>query len=216
MMSTLGLLSRLLDNIQKSTKTLLKTRVLKLVELLILVALILGIAGGIESSSSIAKGSYNPNNLVKAGIALFIISFVAIVVATIMVAFYVSHADKGEKRIFVAVAISIPFILVRLIYSIMVTYTHVRIFNQLTGSPTALLCVALLEEFIVVIIYEGIGVTLPKVPKPLPDSTTTSQSQGGGGNVVVRVLKRTVIGKAVTYAMEKHQSKDDIETVERK
>ncbi|RDW88755.1 hypothetical protein BP6252_00787 [Coleophoma cylindrospora] len=165
MMSTTGLLSRLLGNIQKSTDTFLKTQMLQLVELVIIVALILGIVGGVQSSSGIAQGSYHPNGLNKVGIALFIASFAAIVLATIALTFSVAHADQGEKRILVAVAISLPFMLVRLFYSIMVTYTTDKTFNQLTGSVTVLLCVALIEEFIIVVIYEVVGLTLPQVPK---------------------------------------------------
>ncbi|RDW94675.1 hypothetical protein BP5796_00438 [Coleophoma crateriformis] len=227
MMSTTALLSRLLGNIQKSTNTFLKTRMLQLVELVILVALILGIVGGIQSSNGIAQGSYHPNALNKVGVALFIACFAVIVMATIALSFSVAHADQGEKRILAAVAISLPFMLVRLIYSIMVTYTTAKAFNQLTGSVTVLLCVALIEEFIIVVIYEAVGVTLPKVPKlqprqgqPLSSSDGTAsrpstRRHGGADNIALRIAKRTIVGRLVTAAMDSHHSKNDIEMGQR-
>lgn len=52
LLATLGLLSRALDSINKSHSTLVKSSVLKLIELVMTVALILGIVGGINASDS--------------------------------------------------------------------------------------------------------------------------------------------------------------------
>jgi hypothetical protein len=46
-----------------------------------------------------------------------------------------------------AVVLAIPFLLVRLVYSIFSTFTHNKSFNLLSGSVTILLCTALIEEF---------------------------------------------------------------------
>ncbi|HEX4172274.1 MAG TPA: hypothetical protein VHY82_07325, partial [Acetobacteraceae bacterium] len=131
MLATLGLLSRLLDNINRTHRTLINTRILKFIELIIMVALILGIVGGVNASDNLTSsgGKYTPGSLSKAGTALFIVCYVAIVICTILIFFSISHASHGEKRIFFAVALALPFLLVRLVYSIMSSLVNNQHFN---------------------------------------------------------------------------------------
>ena len=77
----------------------------------------------------------------------------------------ISHAEPGEKRVLLAVAASSPFLLVRLIYASIYDYGLDYDFSALDGSVTVLLCMALLEEIAIVVMYEGVGVTLRKVPE---------------------------------------------------
>ena len=74
----------------------------------------------------------------------------------------VSHAEAGEKRILSAVAASLPLLLIRLIYASVYTFGNSRRFSALSGSVTILLCMALLEEMAIVLIFEGVGLTLRK------------------------------------------------------
>ncbi|KAH8588185.1 hypothetical protein B0O99DRAFT_477940, partial [Bisporella sp. PMI_857] len=165
-LAALGLLSRLLESINKSKHTLLNTRMLKFIELVVLVGLILGIVGGINAGSDYqTTGIYKVSSLSKTGTILFAASYIAIVAFTLIISFSISHAEAGEKRILVAIASSLPFILVRLIYSIMSAFSHNKHFSIMNGSVTVLLCVALVEELIVVLIYETMGLTLRKVVK---------------------------------------------------
>jgi hypothetical protein len=212
---TIGLLSRLLDNINKSTHTFINTRMLKFIETIIVVGLILGIVGGVNASTSFQNtGTYQPGSLNKAGTSLFIVTYVGIVAATILISFSVSHAEKGEKRIIMAVAFSLPFLLVRLAYSIGSTFSYGKKFNLLTGNPTILLCVALLEEIIVVFAYEGTGLTLGKVVKiehpegarmihgnstefSREENMQQAQKQEKPDNVVLKIAKRSIIGRIV-------------------
>jgi hypothetical protein len=144
-----------------------------------------------------------------------IVAWVFLVIATALTSFSVSHAEHGERRLFTAVALSLPFLLVRLVYSVFSTFTTKKEFNLLDGSPTILLCVALIEEFIIVLLFEGIGLTLRKVVReehvegariiPSSDSNTYSapqqrqqqQQNGGSNNKVLKVLQYTIIGRIV-------------------
>jgi hypothetical protein len=226
MLATIGLLSRLLDSIHRSKRTFLNTHMFLLIHLLITVGLVLGIVGGINAADSyIASGfkAYTPTDLNKAGTALFIVAYFAIVIVTILTSFHVSHAEKGEKRLFMAVVLSLPLLLVRLVYSIISTFTHNYSFNLLNGSVTVVLCMALFEEFLIVAIYEGTGLTLKKVlPKePHYEATEHTSSHGsaapiqnqyaGAGqaslgqpkkeNAFLKVAKFTIIGRLVMAAM---------------
>lgn len=73
-LAALGLLSRLLDSINKSHNTLVKPNMLRIIELLVLVGLILGIVGGVDAASAYEKTlKYTPGSLNKAGTALMIV-----------------------------------------------------------------------------------------------------------------------------------------------
>ena len=220
-LAAIGLLSRLLDSIHRTKRTFLHSSMFHVIHLIIVIGLILGIVGGVNASDSyISSGfkQYTPTDLNKAGTILFIVSYIAIVTLTAVMSFHVGSAEKGEKRLFMAVALSLPFLLVRLIYSIISTFTKNKSFNLLNGSPTVVLCVALIEEFIVVALYEGTGLTLKKVPKevhfeatqqiPSHDSATPVQQQYAGAgqapreqkpeNKFLKIAKYTIIGRIVT------------------
>lgn len=134
--------------------------------LLTTVGIILAIIGGVASGDNYGStGRYVPQALSKAGLGLFIAAFVAILAVTIILSLSVSHAESGEKRILLAVALSLPLLLLRLIYSSIFTFGDKQDFSSLDGSVTILLCMALLEEIGIVLIYEGAGLTLRKAGK---------------------------------------------------
>jgi len=218
-LASLGLLSRALENINKSHRTLINTSMLKFVELIILAGLILGIVGGVNASDDFIKtGVYQPGSLNKAGTALLIVSYVAIIIATVITFFSISHAEAGEKRLIVAVAAALPFLLVRLVYSIFSTFTHNTNFNLLKGNITILLCVALIEEFVVIIIYESVGLTLHKVASVehvkgyvvagSEDPETPTQRRRGVGNMALRILKATMVGRIITSIFSSRKDRD--------
>ncbi|PSS12983.1 hypothetical protein M430DRAFT_36183 [Amorphotheca resinae ATCC 22711] len=231
-LATVGLLSRLLDGINNSHRTPVNSRIFKLIDMVILTALILSIIGGVHASDHLSQtGVYQPGPLNKAGTALYIVSFTAILIATIFVSVSISHAENGEKRILLAVAISLPFLFVRLIYSILSTFTRNKDFNVLTGNVTALLCLALLEEFAIVVIYEAIGLTLPKlqknkiyqgtlqvdsadaVPYTAPyDSQYQRQQQpsksAAVGQTALKIAKKTIIGRIVMAIIRSNRNRD--------
>jgi hypothetical protein len=70
---------------------------------------------------------------------------------------------QGDETILIAVGASIPFLLVRLVYSLMVVFAHNPDFNVLTGSVIIQAFMATLEEFIVVLLYVTAGLRAPKI-----------------------------------------------------
>ena len=224
-LATLGLLSRLIESINKTHSSVIKTPMLKVVELLVLVGLILGINGGIKASDNYTNtGIYQVSPLTKAGTALFTVSFVFIVVASLATSFSVPHAEPGEKRIMMAIAISLPFLLVRLIYSIISTFGHFKSFSLLTGSTTVLLCLAIIEEFVIVVVYEAVGLTLQKASKiqhveeqpetqgshhhvPSNDSRNY-QVPAPKQNIALRIAKKSIIGQIVMAFIPNKKDRD--------
>ena len=139
---------------------------MRLAELLITVGLILSIVGGVNAGTDFSKtGVYKTQTLSKVGLALFIVAFGILCAITAVLSQSIRHAEEGEKRILFAVAASLPFLLVRLVYSILAVFAKEKSFSLYNGNVTILLCVALLEEAVIVAIYEGVGLTLKKVSK---------------------------------------------------
>ncbi|CZS99354.1 hypothetical protein WAI453_008207 [Rhynchosporium graminicola] len=212
MFAAMGLLDRLLDTIHETHNTRIHPGITKIVHLIILIGLILGIVGGINASNAYTKalnagavGAYRPGSLSKAGSALFILSYAAVASLTIVISFYTPHAQSGEKRLLYAVAVALPFLLIRLIYSCISTFSHDKRFNLLTGDETVLLFMAYLMEICVVIAFEITGLTLRKVVVKYPVATRQTNSSNsshplqskGKGNVGLNIAKKTIIGRIV-------------------
>lgn len=96
--------------------------------------------------------------------------------------------SSGDMRLLLAVVCSIPFLLVRLIYSILSGFNiNALNFNIVTGNVLVQGFVAVMEEFVVVILYLAVGLTAPKLlradmqPKEHPRvSRITSDNQENG------------------------------------
>lgn len=158
-------------------------RHIRLAELLVTVGLILSIIGGVNAGEDFGKtGIYKTQTLSKAGLGLFIAAFVILCLILAIIVQSVQHAEEGEKRILLAVAISLPFLLVRLIYSALAVFANRRSFSLFYGDVSILLFMALLEEVIVVVIYEGVGLTLKKVKKEW-----VAEGECGSGEHMMRI-----------------------------
>lgn len=167
-----GLLGRVLGSISNSAPPLLNPTRLRIIQLIIVVGLILGIVGGNEASNSVAQtGSLQANTASQAGIGLMIAGFVLTVIATVFIARQVNHAEKGERRIVLAVVASLPFVLVRLIYSCIGTLGNDNTYKPVGGNPYIFLGMAVIEEMIAMAIFEGVGFTLRQLPKPVATGT---------------------------------------------
>ncbi|KAI2471446.1 hypothetical protein F4781DRAFT_386919 [Annulohypoxylon bovei var. microspora] len=162
-MLQLGLLGRALGSIRKTTTAFVTEQRLRLVQLIALVGLILGIVGGTQSGESYGNtGVYTISTLSQAGTGITIAAYVLLVIATVAVAMQLSYIEEGEKRLVLAVGLSLPFILVRLAYSGETVFGHNPDFSQLTGNVNVQLGMAVIMEMIVITIVEAIGMTLHK------------------------------------------------------
>ncbi|EXJ80593.1 hypothetical protein A1O3_06875 [Capronia epimyces CBS 606.96] len=155
LLATLGLLTRCTDSISNPSSTKFKAVHLRLLQLLVTIGLILCTVGGTSSTSS--SGVYKPQTTTKAGVLLYLVACLALGVIAAVTTLKVSRAPSGEKRLLWAVIIALPFILVRIVYSLIAVYSHDHSFNIITGSVTILVVMAILEEMVVVVLYLGIG-----------------------------------------------------------
>ncbi|KAI1180088.1 hypothetical protein F4777DRAFT_530919 [Nemania sp. FL0916] len=178
----LALINRVFLSIEKTERSaLFNTRNLRWAQIFVIIGVALSASGGpISASHYISTGEYEVSSLSEAGIGLTIAGFVLLVLATAVAGLKISHVESGEKRIVLAVAICLPFLLVRVIYSAVGTYNPSSSFNMLTGSIDVYLGAAVVEEIIIVAIIEAMGLTLQKQPKGDPaDSPQRSGLIGG-------------------------------------
>lgn len=231
-LATLGLLSRLVESINKTQKNMhfsFSTKHLKTIEFLMTIALILGIVGGVNAGNAASKsptGAAPTQTLSKVATAIFIVCYIATVLSTIITSLSISHAEEGEKRLLLAISLSLPFLAIRLIYSCIATFTTNKHFSLLTGSAWILLFVALLPELVVVVFYETTGLTLRAIPKDVhgnhqavgsvssADHFVDGPAAPKQDNVFLRIAKRTIIGRLVmAFIPSTKEKRSDVEMV---
>jgi hypothetical protein len=206
---SLGLLSRTVDSINKSHHTSVTKVHLRIIQLVLLIGLIIGIVGGIDAVNAFnSTHVYTSGTKSKAGNVIFIVCYVLIVIAAIIISFSVSHADSGERRILMAVAAALPFLLVRLVYSAISVLAGVSSFSSVTGNVTILLIMGYVMELIPVLIYEAAGLSVPKIkpvfesiPLTSPDDSSASHHDINkpyaqpSQSTAVRLAKKTILGR---------------------
>jgi hypothetical protein len=153
--ATIGLLSRCADSLGQVSSGIFSAIHFRILQLLITVGLILCIVGGTNSTSS--TGVYQPQSETKVGVVLYVVAFIAIAAISGVTAAKLSNAPSQDKRLVWAVLIALPFIFVRLVYSLISVYSHNHNFNLLTGSVAIRVVMAVLEEMAVVVLYLAIG-----------------------------------------------------------
>jgi hypothetical protein len=128
-------------------------------QLLVTIGLILGVVGGITTDNNWGStGSYQPDSIQKASVVIFIASWVLVVFMTIHTLGKAHGASSQTQKIAVGVfAISLPLLAVRIAYSAVSIFAHPASFSSINGSVTIMLCMALIEEAIVVLMYEVLG-----------------------------------------------------------
>lgn len=169
LLTTLGLLNRACKNINKEHHTLIQSIHISLLRLPIIIALVLIIIGSDNSANYLTHHrTYPIQHITKIGIIILIAIFAVVVLITGIFMFNISHAEPGERGLIYAITASIPCILIRLIYVVLITFSHTQKFSVLHGSVVTFGCMAIMPELIAVIIYLGVGFTLPRKTKELP------------------------------------------------
>ncbi|KAF2878594.1 hypothetical protein BDV95DRAFT_557884 [Massariosphaeria phaeospora] len=162
LLATLGLLSRFVDFINAKASSTFTTKHFRLLQLLITVGLILSIAGG-TSGTVQPDGTVTIATTTKAGIGLYIVAYVGIVIVYLCSVPRTSVITNQERRVPVAIILALPFVLVRLIYAACSVFLHSHLFNIVTGNVALRVAMAVIEEFVVVAIYIALGFLVTKL-----------------------------------------------------
>ncbi len=169
----LGLITRVYLSLpEKQRPTLPNARILRVLQLLIVVALILTIVGGIDIGNQVGDDivngrpvSYTVASTTKAGVGLMIAGFVLLTLSALVLTTQLGRLPKGENRVLLAVCGALPFVLVRLVYSGVAAFdgsnSHFRQFGGSADAGYYLLGMCTIMEIICVTVFEAVGLTLP-------------------------------------------------------
>jgi hypothetical protein len=153
-----------------SNKTLrqMPPRYFDLVGLISLAGLATGIAGAITSlHGSGLDITFSIDATVMVAVSLFLLCFVMMLLAL----GYLHHKARThklytatEKNILTAVAVVSPFLLIRLVDAVIADYgKDLRYFSDF-GDETIYLCMAVLEEIVIMMICLVVGFSMPPIP----------------------------------------------------
>jgi hypothetical protein len=135
--------------------------------------MVLVIIGDNTSANHLIKtGKYPIEATTKIGAILLVVTFVVVLLITSWLAIRCSHAESRERILGVAVALSMTFFVVRLVYLVLILFYNKGRFSVLSGDAALFGIIVVMPELVVIILYEGVGVKLPKLPKKV-------QVQGG-------------------------------------
>lgn len=162
LLATLGLLSRFIDSINVSSSSRFTTRHFRLLQLVLLVGTILAIAGGTNISVD-SNGTYQIPTTSKVGVCLYIVGFAGIALMFLLSLPQISVLPVKERRTPIAIGIALPFIAVRLLYSVLSVFIHDHLFSVANGSTAIRLGMAVIEEIVVVGIYVLLGLFVDKL-----------------------------------------------------
>jgi len=144
-------------------------RMTRLITIPILVGLIMGIIGGTDAFSSNPNSRKSGVTDTKVAIILFLVAFFVLAGISLLTLLKIGQVIDGEKRLLWAVIASLPFLLVRLIYSLIVDFDRSSTIFSLTSTRNvavvvqAIMSVAM--EFIVVALYLAAGFTVRTIPR---------------------------------------------------
>lgn len=195
LLASLGLLNRSIESIERRAASVTVTpRHLRLIQLLVMIGLILAIVGGVNTSDAKTQNDLDDaRTLTQAGVGLFIAGFAILALATVRVLFSISSAEQGERRLIPALAAVLPFLLVRVIYSGIGAFGDNAKFSAATGSDAIFLVMVILMELAVVLIFEGVGITLRAIPK---------EERVRAGDYVELPVRGGLIGKLAAMRFE--------------
>ncbi|KAL4960397.1 uncharacterized protein BDV14DRAFT_204708 [Aspergillus stella-maris] len=177
LMTCSGLLSRANECLPRPT---IPKYAFSFFRILTIAALAVTISG--ITSDMTPQGLRTPNTEVKAGMILYIISWAILCVFLVIVAQRRPFLPKGEERTLLTVAISAPFLLVRIIYAVLIWFLADGAFNAVDGNYTAQLFLAVFEEIVVVGVCLGVGFKL-RVRAGSRDLKGQGVAVGGGSEM---------------------------------
>jgi len=147
----------------------LTPRMRRMVQLAGLAAVVLGIVGGTKIASSDPNDRSEGYTYTKAAIILVLVQYLATVAILSFSALNMRFILAGDRTLFFCASIAVPFVLVRVIYSICSAFNPTsRTFSQRSDTATAVAIRAVLAiamEIVAVSLFIYGGIKAPKIAK---------------------------------------------------
>lgn len=166
LLTTFGLLNRVYVNLSKSYPTRIKGWYFGLLQIPFEAAIGICAKGASNSTTGLSNGSsYQPQILTKVGIMLCVIGFLVMAILSGAMIRRQSYTETHEGRLLNTVTLSLPFLFIRLTYTVLVTFMNGGFFKSYEGGVLVVGLMTSLPEMVVVIIYMVEGFTLEQLPK---------------------------------------------------
>lgn len=146
---------------------------LRLIQTPAAVALILCVVGATSANS---PAQIESESTVHIGVILFTVVFATLVFMTGGAILARRITRRGEGLLVLAVSLALPFLAVRVLYSLLAAFSHDSDFNPATGSTTIALVMDTLQEMVVVLIYLVAAIKVPPVPVADGDNQRSTSS----------------------------------------
>ena len=128
-----------------------------------LVAFILSIIGATKQFSSTQDTRDSGKTLTRAAVVIYLVAFLIQCAIAAFTFFKMRVVRKGEQVLVLAVAGSIPFIFVRVIYAMLGSFSNNPSFDPVDGDVFIHAFMSIFEEFVTVILYLAAGLLAPKI-----------------------------------------------------
>jgi hypothetical protein len=149
-------------------------RFINVVHLPIWVGLILSIVGGTKLFDTNPASVNTGVTYTKVAIMLLLVALIALSAISIFTFMQIRHVMDGEKRLVFASLAVVPFLFVRIIYSIIVDFDRSSTVFSLTSDRNAAVVVqaimSVAMEFAVVLIFLAAGFATPAIPRSMVQS----------------------------------------------
>lgn len=160
LLALLGFLQRINGSM---TSEGLTAKVFRPIHLVSLVALILAIVGGVQSSQGNSGDYSTGRSLMKAGSVLFLLVWLALAAIAILTYTRRSYPPGSESKLLLASVCVLPFLLVRVIYTVAVSFSDPgSLFAYPTPSVVVQAVMMFAMEALALCLYMWAGVFTPK------------------------------------------------------
>ncbi|OCK86058.1 hypothetical protein K432DRAFT_285396 [Lepidopterella palustris CBS 459.81] len=168
LMASLGLLKRITEEflIEKGASTSsYRSLAIGLLQIPCVIALILCIIGGTDVGSTNSSDRKTGLTHLKEGLIIFAVVWAALWLLTILTVRDWSRIYEGERRVLIAVVVAVPLLALRILYGVLSVFVDKGSFSFIGGGIVPRVLLATVEEFLIVIIFIGVGLTVPKFAK---------------------------------------------------
>lgn len=164
-------LSAMVNRVETGAQqTRLPPRIRKYIQIIGLVAIILGSIGGSKVASSDPSTQDDGYTYIKAAAILILVLFLATMFILSASILHPRAVKATDRKIFYAAVVASPFVLVRVIYTICAAFDHTSsTFSSRSDSVTAVVVRAIMAiamEIIAAFIFLIAGILSPKMEKP--------------------------------------------------
>lgn len=142
---------------KRATANSRRSRTLQLLSIPTLIALALAIVGGTDEADTDASDISNGKKYLKIAVIIFLAIYLLLCALTIITMKDIGNAARGEKLIYFAVLGALPLLAVRILYSILSSFSNNKNFSIFDGKPLIQLFMAIIEEFVIVCFYTLVG-----------------------------------------------------------